>query len=318
MLVQAKLVSLLDEVLHQKARLRKGGLQATYHCPFCPDKNPITQKLEIAIDGPKAGSFHCWRCDTKGGSLGTLLTKLKAPYAYREKVHAITGDIKVLRRNKAQDKSYIVLPDEFHPLIEPVDSPEYKNALHYVKKRGITLEDIVRYNIGYCEEGPYDGHVIIPSYDAEGNLNFFMGRRYYNLENAIPHKKPSVPMNIVGFECFVNYDEPLNICEGVFDAIAIRNNAIPLFGKYLQVKHLTAIVVNKVKRINMILDSDAMKDAIDNYQRLQKFGANIEIHVIKLDGKDPSVLGYSRMHEIIQNSTPFEFEDLIAHKMSTV
>jgi DNA primase len=129
-----------------------------------------------------------------------------------------------------------------------VDSPEYKNAMYYLKKRGLTRDDIVRYNIGYCEKGEYDGHVIVPSYDADGKLNFFMGRRYYNVERVIPHKKPEVPMNLIGFECFVNYSEPLNLVEGVFDAIAVRVNAIPLFGKYMSAKLKEAIVLNNVKQ----------------------------------------------------------------------
>ena len=66
MLVQANLISLLDEVLSQRAKLRKGGTQATYHCPFCIDKNLYTQKLEIAIDGPNIGNYHCWRCNGRG------------------------------------------------------------------------------------------------------------------------------------------------------------------------------------------------------------------------------------------------------------
>ena len=314
MLVQSKLVSLLNEVLNQSARVRRGGMQATYHCPFCDDKNPITQKLEIAIDGPKMGNFHCWRCNSKGRSFGSLLTKLKASRTYREKFHALTGDVRFLRREYKQSPTELSLPDEFHPLVVPVDSPEYKNAIYYLKKRGLTREDIVRYNIGYCEKGEYEGHVIVPSYDADGKLNFFMGRRYYDIKKVIPHKKPEVPMNIIGFESFVNYSEPLNLCEGVFDAIAIRINAIPLFGKYISAKLRAAIVLNGVKWVNMILDNDALSDAIENWRYLQRLGVGVRI--VKLNGKDPSALGFKRMHDLILNSTPFEFEDLIAHKLS--
>jgi DNA primase len=313
MLVQAKLVSLLNEVLNQKGRLRKGGSQITFHCPFCADKNIITQKFEVAISGSHTGNYHCWRCNTRGLSFGSLLKKLNAALHYRDEFHKLTGDIRLLRRVKESEHTELALPDEFHPLAVKLDSPEYKNALFYLKKRKLTLEDIVRYNIGYCESGPYENHIIIPSYDADGKLNFFMGRRYYNVGKAIPHKKPEVPMNIIGFESFVNYSEPLNLCEGAFDAIAIRNNAIPLFGKYLQPKLKEAIIVNGVKQVNMILDNDAMDDAIENWQYLQRLG--IEVRVIKLDGKDPDVIGYTRMHTLIREAKPFEFEDLIAHKI---
>ena len=47
------------------------------------------------------------------------------------------------------------------------------------------------------------------------------------------YKNPPMSKDTVGFELFINWNEPIVLCEGVFDAIAIRNNAIPLLGKFL-------------------------------------------------------------------------------------
>jgi ribosomal protein L37AE/L43A len=309
-LAQSNLLSILDEVLKQTALIRRGGKQAVYFCPECKH---YKRKLEVNLE---TGQWHCWTCDIKGAHLGSLLYKVKASPKYRDQIEKLTGVIRQKVRNYVQKEVYLALPDEFHPLMTPLDSPEYKNAVHYlIKKRKFLKEDIIRYNIGYCESGEYDGHIIIPSYDSDGKLNFFIGRRYFESEGAIPYKKPEFPMNIVGFESFVNYKQPLNLCEGVFDSIAIRNNAVPLFGKYLQPKLLSEILIHNVKRVNMILDDDALDDAVENYRRLKRVNAKLDIHVIKLDGKDPSVLGYSRMHQLIKDSTPFEFEDLIAYKL---
>lgn len=314
MLIQTQLVSLLDEVLTQTAKLRKGGNQATYFCPSCHHHK---RKLEVNLE---TGQWHCWTCDIKGSYLGSLLTKVKAPRKYREQLHKLTGDIRFLRRTKKKAETDISLPEEFHPLSVPLDTPEYKNALYYLKKRKLLSEDILRYNIGYCESGPYEGHVIIPSYDSDGKLNFFIARRYYDIDGTISYKKPDVSMNLVGFESFINYSAEygLTLVEGAFDAIAVRNNAIPLFGKYMSQKLKTAIIVNKVKRVNIILDNDAYSDAIKNWKQIQQFkvsGCDIKVHVIKLDGKDPSVLGYEKVHELIKNSKPFEDEDELAYKI---
>ncbi|HOS16936.1 MAG TPA: CHC2 zinc finger domain-containing protein [Bacteroidales bacterium] len=181
MLIQYELVSIFNDLLGQQARLRKGGEQATYHCPFCPDKNPTTKKLEIAISGPKVGYFHCWRCNTKGRTFGSLLKKLNASSHYREAIFKLTGDLRLLRKKTIiKDDSQVQLPPEFHPLYLPRKSPEYKNALAYLIRRRLTASDIYRYNIGYCEDGEYERYIIIPSYDAKGKLNFFIGRKYYN------------------------------------------------------------------------------------------------------------------------------------------
>ena len=314
MLVQSELIAIFNELLGQRARLRKGGVQATYHCPFCMDKNLVTQKLEVAMSGPKIGSYHCWRCNTKGQTFGSLLKKLKASSRYREAIFKLTGDIRISRSHRISDENLsISLPDEFHPMSSPKNSPEYKNALFYLKRRGIICEDILRYNIGYCETGAYEHHVIVPSYDASGTLNFFIGRRYYVNDPGVPHKKPQVPMDLVGFESFINYDEPLNLCEGVFDAIAIRNNAVPLFGKYPSRKLRESMLMHRTKRVNMVLDNDAMNDSINNCKMMMKLG--IDVYLVHLDGKDPSVLGFEKIHGLIRESQQFTEDDLLRHAL---
>jgi hypothetical protein len=315
MLLQSELVAIFDQLLGQKAYLRKGGVQATYHCPFCVDKNLATNKLEIAVGGARIGSSHCWRCDFKAGSFGSLLYKLQAPHSYRDAILKLTGDIR-MARYATTDVSFVHLPNEFHPMHKPKKSPEYKNALAYLKRRGITREDILRYNIGYCESGEYENHVIVPSYDAKGVLNFFMGRRYYTDDVGIPHKKPDVSMNVIGFESFVNYEYPLNLCEGVFDAIAIRNNAIPLFGKFPQPALLTRMNEYHVRRVNLVLDLDAEKDSIKAYERLKRQVPSLEeIAIVRLSGKDPSKLGFVQTNTLIRNAQEFDETDLLRYKL---
>jgi hypothetical protein len=314
MLVQSEIVSVLNDALNQKAKLRKGGIQATYHCPFCVDKNLATQKLEIALSGNHIGNYHCWRCNTKGRTFGSLLKKLNAPRQYRDKIFKLTGDIKLSRNyTSKEDNSIAILPEEFLPMTRPKNTPEYRNAMVYLKRRGILREDVIRYNIGYCENGPYAYHIIVPSYDAKGNINFFIGRRYYEADAGIPHKKPDISMDVIGFECFLNYSEPLNLCEGVFDAIAIRNNAVPLFGKYPSKKLREAMIVHGTKRVNMILDNDAIIDSIKNCKMMMNLG--IEVHLVKLDGKDPSKLGFDKIHRLIRESKQFDYDDLLKYEL---
>lgn len=315
MSLQSEIIPLLNDILNQRGRLRKGGAQITYHCPQCPDKNLVTQKFEISLSGSSTGYYHCWRCGFRGKSFGTLLKKLNAPDHYRKAVFKLTGDIRIARSYKRDSKTFVALPEEFHPISTPKNSIEYRNAVNYLKKRGILYEDILRYNIGYCEDGEYAFHIIIPSYDVKGNLNFFMGRRYYKTEGAIPHKKPEVDMNVVGFESFVNYNEPINLCEGVFDAIAIRNNAVPLFGKYPSAKLREQMILNGTKQVNMVLDDDAMKDAIKNCELLTKDVPDVEVRLVRLPKKDPSILGFEKIHELIHKSRPLTFQDLLAYRL---
>jgi hypothetical protein len=314
MLVQSELVSIFNELLNQRARLRKGGVQATYHCPFCVDKNLVTQKFEIALAGPKIGYYHCWRCNSKGKTFGTLLKKLNAPDQYRKAIFKLTGDIRIARNYKRNSKTSVTLPEEFHPLSIPRNTPEYRNALNYLKKRGILLDDILRYNIGYCETGDYAYRIIWPSYDVKGMLNFFVGRYYYETEGILPYVKADVE-NIVGFESFLNYNEPITLCEGVFDAAAIRNNASPLFGKYPSKKLREQMILNGTKRVNMILDDDALSDAIKNCELLMRDIPDVDVHLVRLPKKDPSLLGFEKIHDLIRKSRPITFGDLLAYRL---
>lgn len=310
MLVQSQIVSLLNGLLNQTARLRKGGNQAVYFCPCCHHHK---RKLEINLE---TGQWHCWTCNIKGSFLGSFLHKVNASKSYREKLAELTGDLRLVARRKQNlPTDAISLPAEFLPLSKSQVTIEYKNAMAYLKRRGILREDILRYNIGYCEEGDYQFHIITPSYDADGKLNFFIGRRYYDVEGVIAHKKPYVPMNLVGFESFVNYNYPLNFCEGTFDAIAIRNNAVPLFGKYPSKKLREKMILNGTRRVNMILDDDALDDAIKNYELLIREVPGVAVHMVKLNGKDPSKLGFKKTHEIIRQTPEFTETDLVRHKL---
>jgi len=308
MLAHAKLVSILDKVLNQSAVLRKGGDQATYFCKCGHYK----RKLEVSLSD---NIFHCWICNESGG-LHKLLKIYGANNTEYSELDKLIGTIRQSRRSRPEKTPVLALPDEFHPLMVPKNTPEYKNALHYLtKRRHVSLSDILRYNIGYCEEGEYDGHLIFPSYDLDGKLNFFIGRRYFEVEGTIPYKKPDISNNVVGFEAHINFREPINICEGTLDALAIRTNAIPLFGKYIQEKLLAAIVMHNVTHVNLILDDDAEEDAINNYCRLKRVKSDLEVKILKLDGKDPSVLGYERMYNLIKNANAFGFEDLMKYKI---
>ena len=107
------------------------------------------------------------------------------------------------------------------------------------------------------------------------------------------HKNPKVSKDIIGFELFINWNEPITIVEGVFDAMAVKRNAIPLFGKIILDNLKKQIIESSVKDIYIALDTDARKKALDICQYFIDNGINV--YLIELGDKDPSDLGYSAM-----------------------
>ena len=103
------------------------------------------------------------------------------------------------------------------------------------------------------------------------------------------------------------------MCEGPFDAIAIKRNAIPLFGKVILPKLKKKIYEKKVKEIYVVLDKDARKDSIKIVDEFMK--EDINVYFVELSDKDPSDLGFDRCIDLIKRTHKTEFSDLIKHKL---
>lgn len=313
MLQQEKLISLLNRVMNQNARLRKGYTQAMFHCPFCNERKKVP-KLEICLEGNNVGSWHCWICNSRGTTLKSLFFKLRAPKQYIDELYSIIGNVYREKKEYTLDEVHL-LPKEFKSLSIDSDSYSFGHAWYYLSQRGITRNDVLRYNIGYCEGGLYNKRIIVPSYDKDGNLNFFSARDYSG-ESPFKYMLSPWSKDIIGFEVFINWSEQVTLVEGCFDAISVKNNVIPLFGTSMPFSLKLAIIQNRVKRVNIVLDNDALKQAIDIFDHIEDIQVNkIDVHLIKLEDKDPSILGFEKVNDIIKSSKPFDFSDSIRHKL---
>ena len=174
------------------------------------------------------------------------------------------------------------------------------------------MVDIIKYNLGYCEKGVYANRIIIPSYDENGNLNYFTARSFEKT-NPIKYKNPNVSRNIIPCEFFINWDLPLVLCEGPFDAIAIKRNVVPLLGKNIQSSLMKKIVMSSVSKIYIALDKDAQKQALNFCQQLMNEGK--EVYLVDMQDKDPSEMGFKQFTNVIQETDYLNFSDLLAKKL---
>jgi DNA primase len=311
----SEITSLINKVLKESGRLRKGG-NLTYHCPFC---NHRKRKLEVCVDEPYV--WHCWTCDAKGRGLFYLFKKANASQDIFTKLESIVGTYTPKKANldifankmeaifnpkKESKTEELLLPAEFKSLLENDGSIEYKIAKNYAKKRNLTKCDIVKYNIGYCSKGPFANRLVFPSYDVDNNLNFYSCRSYY--DDGYKYKNSEFSKNIVGFENMIDFDFPIYLCEGALDAIALKRNAIPLFGKTLSAKLKSAIIQSKCPEVNIVLDDDALNSAIKIAQYINSIGKVAKL--VRLDGKDPNVLGFCKTMQQIKNTSVLDFSAL--------
>ena len=307
--MEERLLSLLETVLGKSKKT--SGDNYAFWSPFITHHKP---KLEINIKLNSNGDnpWHCWISDEKGKSIRTLFRKLKVSKEIWDEHNSIFRRKYRYRSDTVvEDNKVVQLPKEYIPLWKPSTSVIRKHALVYLESRGVKPVEIIKYQIGYCEEGPYKHKVIVPSYDENGILNYFVGRSFY--DSNFKHKNPYVSKDVVGFEMFINWDLPIVICEGVFDAMAIRMNSIPLFGKSPQSELQKKILGKGVKKVYLALDSDAFSNSLRFAEALMNNG--VDVYIVELGDSDPSELGFENIYKKIEDTQLLSLRKLMEYKL---
>ncbi len=305
-----KVIGILNGVLG--AGTSGKGDNQLHYCPFCGHHK---KKLEVHVSNQK---WHCWVCDAKGTRIFSLLKRLQVDNHTLSEIKRIYGDTDTTN-NKVEDepKIELKLPREFISLSKKPDRGDYqlKNALKYVHDRGITDEDIIKHNIGFCKTGLYAGRVIIPSYNENGELNYFIARTIFDNE-SFKYKNPPVSKNVLALGNQINWDLPITLVEGIFDAIAVRRNVIPLFGKFIPKVLRDAILKNRPPELKIMLDSDAQAQALKYVEYFNKQGIKTS-NIIPIE-KDASEMGFDESIRIIENTKRTGFDDLIEQKLKLI
>jgi hypothetical protein len=265
--------------------------QISFDCPVCSheikglDVGDGKGNLEINYI---YNVFKCWVCSETHethGSLGKLIKKYGNKKQYKKYELMRPEDVGDQQKRKIKK---IKLPEEFirfkDASIGVKMTPHYKQAMNYLKKRNITDLMIQMYNIGFCYSGTYENRIIIPSYDYENNLNYFVARSYLN-NTKMKYKNPEVDKDtLIWNEHLLDWDKPIYIVEGVFDSIFLPNS-IPMLGKFMT-ENLFSKLYNNAKKIILVLDPDAYSDQERLYHKLNCGKLMGKVWSIKLDGSE--------------------------------
>ena len=309
------LLLLLESVLGNGKPTSKGNY--AFNCPLCNHHKP---KLEINLEtnSKMENPWHCWICDSKGKTIRSLLKTIKVPH---NKLSELKLIIQPGTKKEYVTEEIIDLPKEFISLsiidnLDKLTKIQAKHAINFLYHRNINNEDIIKYNIGFCKEGKYEGRVIIPSYDDNGKINYYIARDYNDLSSRKYKNPPNSVKNIIGWELYINWKAPIILCEGIFDALTIKRNVIPLFGKVLHEKLMTKLVKSEVDRIYIALDNDAIKYALQHCERLMSYGK--KVYLVEMNGKDANEIGYENFLNTIENTYPLTFHGLMSKKLELI
>lgn len=307
------LSGLLDQVLGKGEKSSKTNRK--YVCPFpdCVSHQKGTKKLEIDILTDKNGNnkHACWLCGYRGRTIYSLFKRMNVPNRIMESLQKV---IVISDKDVEDSKTFDgILPKEYKFLLDPKSiNSTAKKAVKYLKERNITKEDIIKYQIGYCDYGEYKDRIVIPSYDKNGSINFFISRTI-NTQEVQKYKFPEASRNIIPFEMYINWDVPIVLCEGVFDMIAIKRNVIPILGKTITPTLMKKLISSNVKKIYIALDNDAIKMALKHCETFLSYGK--KVFLVNIEKKDPSDMGFDEFLKQIQNTPELTQEKILKIKI---
>lgn len=266
------------------------GPQMLLTCPWCGDGGSFYVALEDhEKDGQlyPAGTYVCFRCDKKSRSFIFLYAELEG-ISYKEARIELTkrrvGHLgRVIPRPKPQlpvptQQAGDIHPEGFKPCWDEVGRkyimPKYLTQPPPIG-RGLSKETARTYGLGWCDQGRYAHRIAIPvvcplgssfttrAIDPDNNLRFLAG--------------PGCGKLLFGWPQAAQVDT-LVVAEGPFDVMSIfqavqtcpeeRAGAMGLLGKALRDTQIRMIKTHPAKRIILMLDGDALDDALRQYKEL--------------------------------------------------
>ena len=299
-----KLIHLLERTLNSRSKKLTKQDEYMFFSPFVSHYKP---KLQINMSSQK---WHCWVSNQGGHSLYSLFKKINADSRYFSELKDIV--FIPTKKDEIESKVVVSLPREYQSLSSKSSSLFYKHAIHFLKRRGINETDIKKHKIGFCDNGVYQNRIIIPSYDDYGVLNYFVGRSF--MGDGMKYKNPNVSRDIIPFDWYIAWSFPIVLCEGVFDAISIRTNAIPMLSKKPSKSLLRKIFEKKVETIYIALDDDAKKDAYNLSEFFKDFGIDTKVVNLPKD-KDPNDLGFDKITDLINKTISSSFSEMIQARL---
>jgi hypothetical protein len=174
------LVELLTDVLGDPHQHYESKGQISFDCPVCADEKGLDDgdgKGNLEINYGKH-VYKCWSCGETHGTHGPL-GKLFDQHATKaqKKIYNLIKPEELKTEDIRRPK--VKLPEGFTTFKDsnPRFIPHIE-AYRYLQSRGITDEMIEKYKIGYTVSGDFAYRIIVPSYNTEGTLNYFVARAW--------------------------------------------------------------------------------------------------------------------------------------------
>lgn len=309
--------------------LSNQGANISVVCPVCFQNNGsfyTKRKLAIRTDN---FANHCWVCNYKSRNIADLIKRFHPGY-FTEYLTRFVGtqQLKVANNNKVVEVEF-KLPNGFQLLALPNKDANmevaYRTAINYIAARfGLETKDLDPSHLWYwkfgiaLEDRAFVNRVIMPSFTSEGELNYFTGRAFVDVNPK--YLNPNVQREDVIFnEINLDWREPLTIVEGPFDLIKCNTNATCLLGSDLTTEYKLFLMLVKHKTpVILALDPDAKDKALKIAELLSEFDVPVSLLDIPKPYKDVGELTQTQFNSLLETATPFSKDYLLRAKISRI
>lgn len=234
------------------------------------------KKLVIRVDSDQ---HQCWVCDLKGRSLGPLLKKY-FPAHLPEYNAKFSKAIYVGKHDEATEE--VVTPPPGFKLLAinlGAKDPDIKDTIRYARSRNLSNRDFWYFKLGTCTRGKFRRRLIMPSFNDEGELNYYVARTIDNNENGMKYLNAKVSKkNVIFNEINIDWQKELTIVEGPMDLTKCDSNTTCLLGSHFSEEYaLFQKIIKNGTPVILALDSD-MGDKIQKYSKmLSSYGIQVKI-----------------------------------------
>ena len=269
-------------------------------CPFCGDS-----AFHCGINLTNLG-FHCWVCDEKGSVFkllrgmeifkGQNIGVIIAPYRETWMDTPFDALSPVKAKFARENGVFLTLPKG---LICDLPLP-HRN---YLLSRGFDPDFLSKkyklqavYNTGTQK---YRFRIIVPIF-IEGKMVSFVAAAILRSEGVVKYLNCSPEESIIPVNhCLYNYDsisDIVVIVEGVTDVWRMGDGFVASFRKGMTSEQIVLLTQKKLKKVFIMYDADATKNAISLADKLQGIIPSVE--VLELDKGDPADLTMEEAQEI--------------------
>jgi DNA primase len=139
---------------------------------------------------------------------------------------------------------------------------------------------ITKYKIGYTVTGEFAYRIIVPSFNKEGTLNYFVARAW--VSKKMKYKNPTAAKDEIIFnEGLIDWSKDVYLVEGAFDGFFL-DNSIVMLGKKMSQLLFETLYNNAKGNVIICPDGDAWKDGLKLYHELNGGVLYNKIKIIKL------------------------------------